>query len=136
LYSGKYINILLTREKVLEMSKLQLKKYSRMLSEMVSSIAWWRSPALSPAKREFIGIGSTDLADMVSLVVEMRYQLLLGFDRNGIEEYKPVIKESHRLIQRAMVELVRRGDLPVAQMDYLLRILGNQFSGDRFEKTS
>ena len=121
------------------MSKLQLRKFKQLLVRMIGPIELvlihlFLPPI--PAKREFIGTMSPDLFDTVRMVVGMKEDYRLIACTLGGKEFDPGLEEFDRLIQRAMVELVRRGDLTVGSMSYLIRLVNDDEPSDLLERAS
>jgi hypothetical protein len=121
------------------MSKLQFKKYVEKLTKWFTPNNWWRIPLLAPplpARREFNGIPSGHLSDMVLSVAEQRR--IFGFkDKLPLgEEFAPLFEEYDRLLQRALIELDRRGDLPPDLMTNLIRFVDVILPADQQELAS
>jgi hypothetical protein len=77
-----------------------------------------------PAPRVFDEISSVALRDIVHYEGEA-IKLLLAFDRPDVpssEEFKPAIRVNQLLIQKIMVELLRRGNLPADDMTPLMEL--------------
>jgi|GEM_PF-6092223 len=115
------------------MSKLQLRRRVVKLSRLIGNMNLRRFPAKTPpivAKREFSGIESENLSDMVCSVAEMRYGLYRISDNYFGAEFESMIEESDRLIQRLMIEIVRRNNLPSGRVSYLLRLVNSDIPNE------